>query len=121
MGIFSRAQRYEQTFRLRSESGAGRGFLGFLFWLWGSIGLLFNASALFGSTGSIGVGTSAYLTATSMIWIGGMVLFGMGALLFHNDFAGRTPYPTGRRGCQSHTMIDESRLVELGLRAKTKG
>jgi hypothetical protein len=81
MGIFSRAQRYEQTFRLRSESGAGRGFLGFLFWLWGSIGLLFNASALFGPTGSIGVGTSAYLTATSMIWIGGMVLFGMGALL----------------------------------------
>jgi hypothetical protein len=87
----------------------------------GSIGLLFNASALFGPTGSIGVGTPVYLTATSMIWIGGMVLFGMGALLSRNDFAGRTPYPTGRRRCQSHTMIDESRLVELGLRAKTKG
>ena len=34
MGIFPRAQRYQQTFRLRSESGAGRGFLGVLFWLW---------------------------------------------------------------------------------------
>lgn len=93
MGIFSRAQRYEQTFQLRSESGAGRGFLGVLFWLWGSIGLHFNASALFGLAGSIGVGTSAYLTATSMIWIGGMVSFGMGALLSHNDFAGERPIP----------------------------
>lgn len=31
MGIFSRAQRYEQMFRLRSESGAGRGFSAFCF------------------------------------------------------------------------------------------
>ena len=28
-----------------------------------------------------------------MIWIGGMVLFGMGALLSHNDFAGERPIP----------------------------
>jgi hypothetical protein len=55
----------------------------------GSISLLVNASALFGLTGSIGVGTSAYLTVTSMIWIGGMVLFGMS----HNDFAGERPIP----------------------------
>ncbi|WP_439373038.1 hypothetical protein [Bradyrhizobium sp. DASA03120] len=66
-------------------------FLSALFWLWGVIGLLFNAGTLFGLTGSVGVGISAYLTATSLIWIGGMVLFGMGALLSHNDFVGERP------------------------------
>ena len=91
MGIFSRKQQWEQTFRLRSQQGAARGLLAVLFWFWGGIGLLFNAGSLMGLTGSIGVGTSAYLAATALIWIGGMVLFGMGALLSHNDFDGERP------------------------------
>jgi hypothetical protein len=95
MALFSRRQEYEKTFRLRSHSGAGRGLLAFLFWLWGFLGLIFNAGSLLGLTGSVGVGTSAYLTATSLIWIGGMVLFGMGALLSHNDFDGERPLPPG--------------------------
>ena len=94
MGIFSK-QEWEQTFRLRSRQGAGRGLLSGLFWLWGIIGLLFNAGSLMGLTGSIGVGTSAYLAATSLIWIGGMVLFGIGALLAHTDFDGERPLPPG--------------------------
>lgn len=94
MGIFSRKQQWERTFRLRSRPGTGRGFLAFLFWIWGLIGLLLNAGSLLGLTGSVGVGTSAYLTATSLIWIGGMVLFGMGALLAHNDFDGEYPSRT---------------------------
>lgn len=91
MRLFSKAQAWERTFRLRSRSGAGRGVLSILFWLWGLIGLLFNAESLMGLTGSIGVGTSAYLAATSLIWIGGMMLFGIGALLSHGDFDGERP------------------------------
>jgi hypothetical protein len=91
MGIFSKSQKWEQTFRLRDRHGPGRAFLAVLFWLWGLVGLLFNAGSLMGLTGSVGVGTSAYLTATSLIWIGGMLLFGMGALLAHNDFDGERP------------------------------
>ncbi|MFK4654215.1 hypothetical protein ABIF97_004149 [Bradyrhizobium japonicum] len=72
-----------------------RGFLSAFFLPWGVIGLLFNAGTLFGLTGSVGVGTSAYLTATTLIWIGGMALFGMGALLSHNDFDGERPLPEG--------------------------
>lgn len=90
MGIFSK-QQWERTFRLRSHQGAGRGFLTVLFWIWGVVGLFLNAGSMLGFTGSIGVGTSAYLAATSLIWIGGMVLFGIGALLAHTDFDGERP------------------------------
>jgi hypothetical protein len=93
MGLFSRGQECERTFRLRSQQGAGRGLLTVLFWFWGGVGLFFNAGSLLGLTGSIGVGTSAYLAATALIWIGGMVLFGIGALLSHNDFEGERPMP----------------------------
>lgn len=55
------------------------------------MGLLFNAGILAGLTGNVGVGTSAYLTATCVVWIGGMVLFGIGALLAHTDFDGERP------------------------------
>ncbi len=94
MALFSRKQDWERTFRLRSQQSGGRGFLSVLFWLWGLVGLLYNAGTLFGLTGSVGVGTSAYLTATSLIWIGGMVLFGVGALLSHQDFDGERPLPS---------------------------
>jgi hypothetical protein len=30
---------------------------------------------------NVGVGTSAYLAATAMFWIGRMILFGLGALI----------------------------------------
>jgi hypothetical protein len=91
MGIFSKSQEWEQTFRLRDRHGAGRAFCSVLFWFWGLVGLLFNGGSLMGLTGSVGIGTSAYLTATSLIWIGGMVLFGIGALISHSDFDGERP------------------------------
>lgn len=91
MGWFNRKESWERTFRLRSSQSSGRGLLSVLFWLWGVVGLLFNAGTLFGLTGSIGVGTSSYLTATCLVWIGGMVLFGIGALLAHTDFDGERP------------------------------
>ncbi|UFX41921.1 hypothetical protein HAP47_0021735 [Bradyrhizobium sp. 41S5] len=93
MGLFKGKDSWERTFRLRSNHGASKGFLAVLFWLWGVVGLLFNAGTLFGLTGNIGVGTSAYLTATCLVWIGGMVLFGIGALLAHTDFDGERPLP----------------------------
>jgi hypothetical protein len=96
--FFSKSPAWERTFRLRSQQGAGRGLLSFLFWAWGLIGFLFNAGSLFGLTGSVGVGTSAYLTATSLIWIGGMVLFGIGAMLAHNDFEGERPVAVDQHG-----------------------
>ncbi|NYG49870.1 hypothetical protein GGD67_007369 [Bradyrhizobium sp. IAR9] len=91
MGLFKSKESWERTFRLRSHHGVSKGFLAVLFWLWGVVGLLFNAGTLFGLTGNIGVGTSAYLTATCLVWIGGMVLFGIGALLAHSDFDGERP------------------------------
>ncbi|MGL3104688.1 hypothetical protein [Bradyrhizobium sp. BR 1432] len=57
------------------------------------IGLLFNAGTLFGRAGSVGIGTSVYVTAI-LNWIGGMVLFGLGALLLHNDLDGERPLKT---------------------------
>ncbi|WFU25566.1 hypothetical protein QA649_04955 [Bradyrhizobium sp. CB1717] len=91
MGLFKRKESWERTFRLRSHQSSGRIILSGLFWLWGVVGLLFNDGTLFGLTGSIGVGTSALLAATALIWIGGMVLFGIGALLAHSDFDGERP------------------------------
>ncbi|MET3966834.1 hypothetical protein [Bradyrhizobium sp. S3.9.1] len=90
MGLFKRKESWERTFRLRSHHGVSKGILVVLFWLWGVAGLLFNAGTLFGLTGSIGVGTSALLAATALR-IGGMVLFGIGALLAHTDFDGERP------------------------------
>lgn len=75
MGWFKPKQKWERTFRLRSHHSSGRSILAVLFWLWGVAGLLFNAGTLFGLTGKIGVGTSSYLSASCLVWIGGMVLF----------------------------------------------
>jgi hypothetical protein len=91
MGLFQRKENWERTFRLRSNQGSGRGVLSGLFWFWGLIGLFYNAGTLTGLTGSVGMGTSTYLAATSLIWIGGMVRFGFGALLANNDFDGERP------------------------------
>lgn len=94
MGLFSRKEQWERTFRLRSHHTIANGFLAALFWLWGIVGLLFNAGSLFGLTGAVGIGTSAYLTASSLIWIGGMLLFGMGAMLSNADFDGERQLPS---------------------------
>jgi hypothetical protein len=57
-------------------------FLKVLFWIWGVAGLLIGTLSLLTTiTGSVGVGTSAYISAGLLYWIGGMVLFGVGALM----------------------------------------
>jgi hypothetical protein len=58
-----------------------------MFVIWGGLGLLGNIVStieLFAAN-SVGVGTSAYVSAMALIWIGGMVFFGLGALLFKKD------------------------------------
>lgn len=60
--------------------------------VWGGlVGLLFNCGTLFGIAGIVEVEKSTHLTATCLIWIGGMILFGIGALLSRSDFDGERP------------------------------
>ena len=66
---------------IRGVFTSGRGAFTALFWIWGVIGLLVNGFSFLGLTGNIGVGTSAYLAASILLWIGGMVLFGLGAVI----------------------------------------
>lgn len=53
------------------------------FYVWGATGFAINCySALYLVLASgIGVGTSAYFAASALVWIGGMVFFGLGSLL----------------------------------------
>jgi hypothetical protein len=63
------------------NAGPGRGIFATLFFLWGFLGLLVNAVNFVGMPNSVGVGTSMYVAAGILLWIGGMVLFGIGALI----------------------------------------
>jgi hypothetical protein len=58
-----------------------------LFAIWGGIGLLTNTFTLISlfldtRTSGVGVGTSSYASAIALIWIGGMLFFGLGSLLY---------------------------------------
>ena len=52
----------------------GRGVLISLFWVWGAFGLIGNLLSLNGQLGIAAV-------SSQLLWIGGMLLFGLGALL----------------------------------------
>jgi hypothetical protein len=87
MALLKRRPQWVESFRLQSRPGSGRAFLGVLFWIWGVGGLILNGMSLGGLSGSVGVGTSSYLAAVNLFWIGGMLLFGIGALLANGDFS----------------------------------
>jgi hypothetical protein len=53
---------------------AGHAFLMSLFWIWGAFGLIGNLASL---NSEIGVAA----LSSQLLWIGGMLLFGLGALL----------------------------------------
>jgi len=57
------------------------GSMSVIFWIWGILGLLINGLSWLTLTGNVGVGTSAYMAAGMLLWIGGMVLFGLGAVI----------------------------------------
>jgi hypothetical protein len=87
------ATNYTSSALIEAQAPGARIFLTFMFWLWGGIGLLANAISFFGLTGSVGVGTSTYLAAGSLLWIGGMVLFGIGALIAPSNYDFKRPDP----------------------------
>jgi hypothetical protein len=91
MGWFSRSEQWEETFRINARSRGGRGFCSVIFWLWG-LGGLVAIGVEFGSLPSgVGVGTSSYVAAQCVYWLGGMVLFGLGELIDTQDFSGVRP------------------------------
>jgi hypothetical protein len=85
---------YVSSAKLQSENTGGRSFLTVMFWIWGLLGWLASTISYFSLTGSIGVGTSAYLAAGFLYWIGGMLLFGLGALLSGGSFDFMRPAPS---------------------------
>ncbi|MFC3693385.1 hypothetical protein ACFOWB_14280 [Chenggangzhangella methanolivorans] len=67
--------------------GAGRTIFASLFMAWGFIGFAWLMAEtwlrLISTTSAgVGVGTSSFIAALALVWIGGMVLFGVGALMF---------------------------------------
>jgi hypothetical protein len=55
-----------------------------LFILWSVLGFIVGSLSMLGMTMSpqgVGVGTSAYVAAGMLYWIGGMVLFGIASVL----------------------------------------
>jgi hypothetical protein len=74
----------------RLEASGGT-FFTVLFWIWGIFGLLINTVNFLAATGAVGVGTSAYLTVGMLYWIGGMMLFGIGALNARSSYDFRRP------------------------------
>lgn len=67
--------------RLRPAQSSLRNMLIVFFWLWGAWGF-FNVLLQFALLGDkVGVGSSAYLSVVTLIWIAGMLLFGIGSLL----------------------------------------
>jgi hypothetical protein len=57
------------------------------FWIWGAIGFLVCTVNYVSLSGSVGVGTSTYMALGFLYWLGGMVLFGLGALTARDDSA----------------------------------
>ena len=74
--------------------GARTGFQAFAtlcFWVWGGFGLVLNIGAFVGLGISISVGTSAYLAASSLLWIGGMIFFGLLGLISRSVYEFKRP------------------------------
>jgi hypothetical protein len=64
--------------------------LGLLFWIWGFGGftlvIVDMVELMSKLKEGVGVGSSSFLAAIAVVWIGGMVLFGMGALITGSKF-----------------------------------
>jgi hypothetical protein len=87
MGLFSKSEKWEESFRINSRDIAGRRLCGVLFWLWGLGGFILVLFEFSRMPNNVGVGTSAAVAAECLMWIGGMVLFGLGAMIASPDFS----------------------------------
>jgi hypothetical protein len=93
------------------------------FMIWGILGLILSLFSLIGIVFSleVGVGTSAYVSALVLIWIGGMLFFALGAIMNlmnraqaaaddrskWNVPAGPTPTPVTTKVTPVTTKVDE--------------
>jgi hypothetical protein len=68
----------------QDDTVQARPILKWIFWIWGVGGLLICSVNYFSLSGSVGVGTSTYMALGFLFWLGGTVLFGIGALLAEN-------------------------------------
>jgi hypothetical protein len=91
MGLFSKKSDWEETFRINAIGRGARGFCSVIFWIWGLGGLVVVGFEFMSTPTSVGVGTSSYIAAQSIYWLGGMVLFGLGALIGHSRFQWSPP------------------------------
>jgi hypothetical protein len=79
------------TTSAKLEGRTRTAWLVIIFWLWGVGGLIVNGMNFIALSGSVGVGTSAYLMVGVLLWIGGMLLFGIGALIVPADHDFKRP------------------------------
>src|SRR3979411_2514249 len=90
MRLFYRPPRWEEVYQINGSLGEIRFFMGALFWIWGLAGfaLVFVQLAEMMSKlkDGVGVGSSSFLAALALVWIGGMVFFGIGALVASSSF-----------------------------------
>src|ERR1700730_12035039 len=98
MGLFSKKSEWEETFRINAIGRGGRGFCSVMFWIWGLGGLIAIGFEFMSIPAGVGVGTSSYIAAQSVYWLGGMVLFGLGALIDTQDFSGVRHQAKGDHG-----------------------
>jgi hypothetical protein len=98
MGLFSKKAEWDETFRINAIGRTGRGICSALFWIWGLGGLALIGFEFLSIPSGVGVGTSSYIAAQSVYWLGGMILFGLGALLDTHDFSGVRPKATDDYG-----------------------
>lgn len=66
--------------RIVLNSRSSQGF-GVLFWLWGVAGFIIVTILFMSMPASVGVGTSAYVSTCILYWMGGMILFGLAAIV----------------------------------------
>ncbi|MCP3383205.1 hypothetical protein NLM31_22825 [Bradyrhizobium sp. CCGUVB4N] len=89
MGLFGSRQQWNEVYLINTRRVVGRNFLAVLFWLWGIAGffvVIVDALDTMSKLQSgVGVGQSSFLAAIAVVWIGGMVFFGLGALLAGSD------------------------------------
>ena len=75
VGLFSKKSEWEETFRINALTRGGRGFCSVIFWIWGLGGFLLIGSEFMSTPSGVGVGTSSYIAAQSVYWLGGHVSF----------------------------------------------
>lgn len=90
MGLFGKAPKWEEVYQINGSLSSVRFLLGLLFWIWGSGGfavVILDMTELMSKLkDGVGVGSSSFLAAIAVVWIGGMLFFGMGALIASTNF-----------------------------------